>query len=244
MHPEHSRRRSVLADVWQGHVLMFERPLRALPGAVAWHLLLTFVVTGGGLLWAGRLSLPAILEWTPLAAKLIVASGLALGSVLISAVTAAARWDQIGLKRLSTWTRREVLYALQVVPTAAVVFYLLFRTDIDALISANGVMSFTVFHLAFGLCWGFYQEFTYRGLLQRALSSRIGTWSGVLVANLIFTIGPLHASIWTEAATDPQRLWLFVPIFGIGLFLGALYQRSGNLWLPAVFHGLWPPNLL
>ena len=27
-------------------------------------------------------------------------------------------------------------------------------------------------------------------------------------------------------------------IFAVGLFFGALYQRSRNLWLPAVFHAI------
>ena len=32
-------------------------------------------------------------------------------------------------------------------------------------------------------------------------------------------------------------------VFGIGLFFGIVYYRSGNLWIPAVLHGLWPPNM-
>jgi hypothetical protein len=32
-------------------------------------------------------------------------------------------------------------------------------------------------------------------------------------------------------------------VFGIGLFFGIVYHRSGNLWIPAVMHGLWPPNM-
>ena len=27
-------------------------------------------------------------------------------------------------------------------------------------------------------------------------------------------------------------------IFAVGLFFGAMYQRSRNLWLPAVFHAI------
>jgi membrane protease YdiL (CAAX protease family) len=32
-------------------------------------------------------------------------------------------------------------------------------------------------------------------------------------------------------------------IFGIGLVFGIVYARSGNVWIPAVMHGLWPPNM-
>ncbi len=32
-------------------------------------------------------------------------------------------------------------------------------------------------------------------------------------------------------------------IFAIGLFFGLVYWRSGNVWIPAVLHGLWPLNM-
>ncbi len=31
---------------------------------------------------------------------------------------------------------------------------------------------------------------------------------------------------------------MFAAIFAIGAFFGALYARSGNLWIVGVFHGI------
>ena len=31
---------------------------------------------------------------------------------------------------------------------------------------------------------------------------------------------------------------MFTGIFAIGLFFGVLFQRSGNLWMVGIFHGL------
>jgi membrane protease YdiL (CAAX protease family) len=31
---------------------------------------------------------------------------------------------------------------------------------------------------------------------------------------------------------------MFLTIFAIGLFFGALFQRSGNLWIVGIFHAL------
>ena len=42
------------------------------------------------------------------------------------------------------------------------------------------------------LFYGFYQEVVYRGMLQSELVRRWGAFAGVLVANLLYTFGPLH----------------------------------------------------
>ena len=235
---------SFFGDMWKGHVLAFELPLAKLPGGMTGlRYVAAFALAGPGLLWAGRKALSAWDGADALTARLVLAGALLMGAVLIAAALVRPGWAAMGLRSPGGWTRRETLYALQVVPAAAVVFFLIFRDPIEAAIDAQGLMGFLVFHLAFGLAWGFYQEFTYRGLLQTALSTWLGPWAGVLLANLAFTFGTLHASIWAGAAANPQQLWLFLPVFGIGLVFGTIFQRSGNLWLPTIFHGLWPLNM-
>jgi membrane protease YdiL (CAAX protease family) len=97
-----------------------------------------------------------------------------------------------------------------------------------------------MFSLLTGLLWGALQEVLYRGWLQTELTRRFGWVIGLLLANLAFTLGPLHSSYilgtevrWVELAA----------IFAIGLIFGLLYRRSGNLWIPALLHGLWPLNM-
>jgi membrane protease YdiL (CAAX protease family) len=92
-----------------------------------------------------------------------------------------------------------------------------------------------------GLLWGAVQELVYRGWLQTELARRCGTIGGLVAANVVFTFGPLHLDYFTGPAG--VRWAGLAAVFGIGLFFGIVYCRSGNVWIPAVMHGLWPPNM-
>jgi len=146
----------------------------------------------------------------------------------------------IGLRAWSAWSRRERLYLLQVGPIAAVAFAFVFQAHLRTLLELHGPGGFVVFAVLTGLAWGMVQEFLYRGWLQTELVRRFGALAGVLVANLVFTFGPLHANWY---AGDVVQWGMLGAIFAIGLVFGVLYQRSGNLWIPAVLHGLWPLNM-
>ena len=89
--------------------------------------------------------------------------------------------------------------------------------------------------------WGFYQEVLYRGLLQTELVRRWGAAAGILVANLLFTFGPLHFYHWR---TGLPAWPMFAGIFAVGLFFAALQHRSRNLWMVATFHGIGSAWLL
>jgi len=106
----------------------------------------------------------------------------------------------------------------------------------------EGLAGFLVFNVLYGLIWGIYQEITYRGLLQGVTVSKFGTIPGILIATVIFTFGPLHFSHYPGLIEDPSKAIIFIPIFGIGLAFGIIYHRSGNIWIPAILHGLWPLN--
>ncbi len=58
----------------------------------------------------------------------------------------------------------------------------------------------------------------------------------IVIANVLFTFGPLHWNyFWAPASLAVPML---TAIFAIGLFFGAVYQRSRNLWMPGVFHAI------
>ena len=86
------------------------------------------------------------------------------------------------------------------------------------------------------LFFGFYQELVYRGMVQREMVRRWGAPAGIGAANVLYTFGPLHAYYFASRAA--LAVPMFASIFAIGLFFGVLYRRSGNLWLPAVFHAI------
>ena len=76
----------------------------------------------------------------------------------------------------------------------------------------------------------------YRGILQSELVRRWGTLIGILIANIMYTFGPLHWNYFL--ARSAVAIPMFLSIFAIGLFFGILFRRSGNLWMVAVIHGI------
>jgi uncharacterized protein len=65
---------------------------------------------------------------------------------------------------------------------------------------------------------------------------RWGPTVGILVANLLYTFGPLHWNYFSARAS--AAVPMFAAIFAIGLFFGLLYRRSGNLWIIGIFHAI------
>jgi len=147
----------------------------------------------------------------------------------------------IGLRGMAEWSRRERLYVITVVPMAAIAFTIVFHQHLQTLLAVRGVMGFIVFSLLTGLLWGMVQEFLYRGWLQTELTRRFGAIAGLLAANLVFTFGPLHLEYLL--GSGGPRWGMLAAIFAIGLLFGFIYQRSGNLWIPSILHGLWPLNM-
>lgn len=237
------RRPSLLTDSLQAHLLQFERPaVPAADAAVERRLLLAFALVALGLFLALRAALGQLGWRGEPAANLGFVALLLLAFLVVQQHGVGRPLVELGLRPWARWTRRERLYAWQVIPLAAVVFALLFHGPLLALLGRHGAVGFLLFSLLTGLLWGALQECLYRGWLQTALTRRLGTWAGVLAANLVFTFGPLH---WDHLlAADGPRWGVLAAVFGIGLFFGLLAQRSGNLWLPALLHGLWPPNMV
>lgn len=74
---------------------------------------------------------------------------------------------------------------------------------------------------------GVGEELLFRGVLQAWFAGLTGAWPAVLLASLVF--GLLHHLSRTY----------FVMAVGIGVYLGALYQLSGNLLIPILVHALY-----
>lgn len=149
----------------------------------------------------------------------------------------------LGLHPWNLWPVSQKVYVLQTVLIVSLLFLLLFKNHLLNLIeSYSSIAAFIFFSVIPGIIWGMLQEFVYRGMLQNELVRKLGAFSGILLSNLIFTFGPLHFYYFNIGSASPIQLMMFLPIFGIGLLFGLLYYRSGNLWIPAIFHGLWVLN--
>jgi uncharacterized protein len=235
---------SAFRDLISAHLLRFEQPKRApFDTATGTRLLIAFALVGLVLQPGLRaLSGSAGLSGAPWLRPAIVVT-LTLAVVLVMRALVRSPVSVIGLHRWDAWTPRERIYFLTVVPLAAVAFTIVFRQHFAHLAEAHGRVHLLTLTVPTGLLWGMVQEFIYRGFLQTELVRRLGGVAGVLLTNLVFTFGPLHFNYFGIGThTGPQ--WnMFAAIFGIGLLFAILYRRSGNLWIPAVLHGLWPLNM-
>ena len=233
---------SLFVDSISAHAMRFEKPLAPTFGdGAGLRVLVAFLVVAIAMPFALRFALDMTgMRGMPGASLGFVVAWLA-AFILVHWSFVRVPMTAVGLRPLIEWTRRERLYFVQVVPLAAVVFAVLFRAHLQALIDRHGLAGFLLFAVLGGLVWGIAQEFIYRGWLQTELTRRFGAIAGLLAANLVFTFGPLHFDYFGgPAGVNWSGL---AAVFGIGLFFGIVYSRSGNVWIPAVMHGLWPLNM-
>ena len=161
----------------------------------------------------------------------ITAIGL-LGLVYAVTKFLQIKLKDVGLRKLSTWNTYEIVYFILIVPLGFFIFYYFTKDNFVASLHENGWGMMMVTFI-FYLSWGFYQEWIYRGFIQTELTRRYDAATAIILANIIFTFGPLHiyqlyhGNYMTIAAT-----------FLIGLIFGILYHRSYNLWIIGILHGI------
>jgi membrane protease YdiL (CAAX protease family) len=68
-----------------------------------------------------------------------------------------------------------------------------------------------------------FEEFFFRGMIQRACRMHMHRWLAIVLASLAFTL--VHGA-----------LWLAPPIFFLSLCLGYAYDRTRNLWVSILIH--------
>lgn len=210
----------------RGHLLLFDQTPAPEYSAHAGASLLL----GAGLLEVARLSVVGRL---PL--LVLVAGFLALGLFAVPRI-AGVSLAQLGLRRWRDWTTTEKSYFCQVVALANVVFPIVLAAPLGRRVAQLGFASSVWSVFLPYLLFGFYQELVYRGMIQREAVRRWGTPIGILLANVLYTFGPLHWSYFASRAS--LAVPMFAAIFAIGLFFGVAYKRSGNLWIVATFHAI------
>jgi len=230
---------SRISPFWRGHLFLFDQPQApTLSSQQGTRLLLIFLfaeVIVRPLFAAGARWLTiADRNWWPLmqlSLLTLLVCGLAINF-------AGVRLSQLGLYSWLRWSKTEKFYLLQIQPVAIIVFSLFTSASLKLLWARPNLWAIGLLIFVQQMIWGVYQELLYRGLLQTELVRRWGTLTGILVSNLVFTFGPLHAYHFLAAPRNPSHLWIFAAIFGIGLYFAILFGRSGNLWIIGVMHGL------
>jgi len=222
--------RSGLSVHLRGHVLLFDK--RSAPvydASTAARLLLIAVVIEAFRLVAVKWLYPAL-------TLLILVLLLLAGALLLVRFAARLKFSQIGLYPWREWSPVEKSYFVQLLVIANVVFPFVFASRLRMIFAQPSALS-TVWNVFVPyLFYGFYQEVVYRGILQTELVRRWGAFVGILIANILYTFGPLHSNyFWSRSSL---ALPMFASIFAMGVFFGALFRRSGNLWIVAVIHGI------
>lgn len=78
------------------------------------------------------------------------------------------------------------------------------------------------------------EELLFRGVLQGRLRDSWGPWPAIVIATIVFGVVHLPAI----AGTPGQQYATVFTVALLGLLLGYLYERTGNLVVPAAVHGL------
>jgi uncharacterized protein len=225
-------RLSRLSPHLRGHLFYFDgKPATHCDASTAARLVLVYLILE--VLVGPRLS---ILEWLHLSlpSVWIRVSALIVLALLLVRWLARAKPAQIGLRRWREWSLTERSYFFQTVLLGNLVFGLLFAHALWIVASDSSKWPQAFLVVLTQLGWGIYQELVYRGILQTAIVSRWGPLLGILLANTLFTFGPLHFYHFYDVSPAP----MFAGIFAIGLLFSVLFWRSRNLWLVGVLHGI------
>jgi CAAX protease family protein len=215
---------------FRGHVLLFDQ--RPSPDYNA----STGICLLGSAIGLEALRLVAIPWLHPAVPVLILVPLFVACALLLVRFVAGLRLRQIGLYPWREWTAVEKSYFIQLLVLANVVFPLVFASRLGLVLAQPSALSVVWNGFVPYLFFGFYQEVVYRGMVQSELVRRWGAFAGILIANVLYTFGPLH---WNYFSTRSSvAVPMFAAIFAIGLFFGVLFRRSGNLWIVAVIHGI------
>lgn len=119
--------------------------------------------------------------------------------------------------RMATTVYAYITRALGLLPSAS--------TDLTALFGANttGLVLAIVMVVVVG---PFVEEVVFRGALLEGLAARFGAWPAIVVQALLFAA--FHRSVW-----------MFVPMFMLGVVLGWLAHARDGLWPPIALHALY-----
>ena len=92
-------------------------------------------------------------------------------------------------------------------------------------------IALTVFFLTASIAAPIFEEIIFRGFLLPSLTRYVPTWGAIGLSGFLFAIAHLNISE-------------VIPLTTLGIVLGFIYTRSGNLLSSMLLHGLWNSGTL
>lgn len=139
-----------------------------------------------------------------------------------------------------------IITALGVLATSTIVQYLvdqlvdiypsfqygfLLKLDFHKLIAeaiqTDNFLIMLVFALIIGVLPGIGEEFLFRGFIQKIYSNQFNLFWAIFLSGGLF--GMLHL---------PQQISQGIAAFLIAFYLGYIFHKSGNLWIPMIAHAV------
>lgn len=106
------------------------------------------------------------------------------------------------------------------------------------LVSIENIITIIILYLLVGI----FEDFLTRGLslnilLDRFGKTKRGIWMSVILSSLFF--GLIHfVNLFTGASFEGVLIQVIAATC-VGMYFAAIYLRSGNVWVPALLHGLY-----
>lgn len=202
---------------------------------IAGHYVAVYGV-GGALVILLGLDPRTVFQAPPAAFVVIVAIGIAETWLVL--VVGMRRFARLGFREVG-WRDpavRDIGYFVLGLALCVAVVACILAVELDGLgeaidYIARKIASFTpqqhVFFVLMGVVAALPEETIFRGILQPTLQRKLGHWTGLVATAVIFAV--YHFRF------HPAQL---AGKLGFGLIFGALRDRTGTLWAPAIAHGL------
>ncbi|WP_058364863.1 CPBP family intramembrane glutamic endopeptidase [Haloparvum sedimenti] len=157
--------------------------------------------------------------------------------------------DEPGLIRVRALDRRDALLTVGgVVVLLALQFVLLYALQVlglstgenQAMLPGREDPTYFLYMVVVSVLFvGPAEELLFRGVVQGLLRRAFAAWPAILIAGAFF--GLIHAPA-VQGGQVETLLYAVVATL-LGCLLGYLYERSGNLAVPAIAHGLYNATL-
>lgn len=85
---------------------------------------------------------------------------------------------------------------------------------------------------------GLFEEFIFRGVILNTLLKKFGIISAIFISSFLFGLTHLFNLFDNPDLINDTMAQVFYATF-LGVFLGALYLRTKNIWLVAFYHTLY-----